>query len=173
MMPAVWLALTGCPRPPQVESVPPPVDPDPDPEPGLITGPRYWSEPGGLCLEVPEGFSGSTGGPPLLLELEQTGTGFALEIRAWPVGEPPPGRPGHTVLFEDPAGYRAVPILGRDAGSRTWIGDADGRTVTSWFAPLGDRVVEVSILAPPGRSTEARAALDPLVQALCTTWLSD
>lgn len=159
--------LAGCPRP-----TPPPVVPAPPPAPvsadarTLLIGPTTWSEPdGALALDVPEGWGGSAGPAPVLLDLTQETSGFGLQIRTWAVGEDPPARVGFAVLFEDAGTYRDVPGLGPQVGTRTWQAD-DGRTVQSWFATLGERVVEVAALYPAGRSIEGREAVGALLVGL-------
>ena len=164
----------GCPRPTTL-SVPSVRDAEPD-APATkrtpIVGPRYWTEPGGLCLEVPPGWTGTAGRPPLLLDIEQPTTGFGFQLRAWPATEAVPPREGYDVLFEDGDGFRTVPILGDDTATRTWLSsDASGAMITSWSGPLGDRIVEVAILTPLGRATEGRRAVGEVVRGLCKTWL--
>jgi hypothetical protein len=166
-----WLVV-GCPRPQPVKAprAPPrPVAAAPIRVP--VTGPTYWSEAGGLCLEVPQGYRGTTGPPPDLLELSKGDTGFELEIHVFPPGDPPAERPGFELLFEDRGGYRTIPILGEGSASRSWISvDPDGPMAQSWFGPLGDRTVEVVLVYPHGRAIEGEDALAPIVASLCTTW---
>ncbi|MEQ1504376.1 MAG: hypothetical protein ABMB14_19200 [Myxococcota bacterium] len=168
-----WL-LAGCPHPPAPVPVEPTAPEVPVAERSPITGPAYWSEPGGLCLEVPAGWTGSTGASPDLLTLVQDRTGFGFEIRGWPVAEPTPPRPGWTVSWEDTGAWRTVPILATATGTRTWQSDeGDGRAIQSWYGPLGDRTVEIAAVYPPGRTIEGRDVIEPLLHALCTTWRSE
>lgn len=164
----LWL-LIGCPK-----KTASPLDDAPTVSDAVrrtpVAGPRYWSESGGLCMEVPAGWSGTAGPPPLLLELEQAGTGFRFELTASPTDRGP-DREGLFLLFDDAQAYRAVPILAPDAGSRTWQSlDPAGPTVQSWSNVIGGRWVEVAATYPLGFATEGRSVVEPLFQALCTTW---
>jgi hypothetical protein len=169
----LWLAA-ACPKPVEVLVEPSPVPalaPPSDRTP--ILGPRYWSEPGGLCLEVPEGFSGTTGPPPLVLDLAQLGTGFSIQIRVSPAAEPLPDRAGFTVLFDSPGGsYRSVPILAPGAVSRTWLADDPaGPIIRTWSNRLGDRNVEVAAIYPRDRVSAGEQLLEPLLDSMCRTTL--
>lgn len=169
-----WILWTwfGCPKPPALVAPPAPAPvaaPATDRTP--ILGPKYWSEPGGLCLEVPEGFSGTTGPPPLLLDLVQIDTGFGFQIRVGAAEAELPPRPGFSVLFDSPGGsYRSVPILAPGAISRSWIAEGpDGTVVRTWSNRLGERMVEVAAVYPQGRVTEGTDALEPVLESVCRT----
>lgn len=163
-----WWLLAACPKP---AAGPPPLDGaglGPTSVRAPIAGPRYWAEPGGLCLEIPAGWSGTTGPEPHLLILEDE-DGIRFEVTAT-AGPPPDERPGHVSTFADDGSYRTVPILTPSA-TRTWREDAPlGRTVQGWYAPLGGRLVGVEVSYPFGHATDGRDRVDGLLRGLCTTW---
>ena len=167
-----WWWVLGCPKPaaPEVVAPLPPVEPTEEARASVV-GPRYWTEPGGLCLEIPEGWSGTTGPPPDVLDLTQADTGFGLQIRTWDPGTELPPRQGFTVAFEDPGGFRTVPLLAPGASTRTWQSDAPtGPTIQAWYGEVNGRSVEVAATFPLGRLTEGREVVDPLLRGVCTTW---
>lgn len=170
----VILALAGCRKP-----APPPVlvDAEAAVEPGAglrtpFEGPGYWSEAGGLCLDVAEGWVGDTGPPPHVLSLGHTASGVRFDVRAYPIGGPTPDerRPGFAVVFEDEASYRKVPIL-FPGGTRTWAADLPGGVVSQeWFGEVGTRVVYVELTYPHGQMVAGRDLAAPLLSGLCTVW---
>lgn len=176
---ALWLA--ACAKPPPVPvaaeapaaEAPAPVAPAPSADRVPILGPRYWSEPGGLCLDkLPEGFSGTIGPPPVVLDVQDP-DGFGFQIRVGPADEPLPERTGYALLFESTGSYRSVPLLAPNAVSRTWVADpGDGEVIQTWSNRLGNRTVEIAAVYPRGRVTEGEAALAPLLAALCQTAIS-
>lgn len=161
-----WVGFAvGC-RPPAPPPVVAPAPAGPAEEVrASVVGPVTWTESGGLSLDVPYGWSGTAGSPPVLLDLIQAETGFGLQIRAWLVGEEAPPRLGYAVLFEDVGAYRTVPVFDGVGGTRTWQAD-DGRTIQAWYGDLGNRTVEVALLFPLGRATEGRAATEVLLRSL-------
>jgi hypothetical protein len=164
--------LLGCPKPPAAPPLETPRVPADEVRRTPVAGPRYWTEGGGLCLEVPVGWTGTTGPAPLLLELEQEGTGFRIEVLAWDGRDAPADREGYVVMFDDAGAYRTVPIL-TPSGSRTSEAlDPGGDSVHAWYAPLNGRLVEVAAVLPAGRATEGLAAVEPVLRALCTTQMS-
>jgi hypothetical protein len=166
---ALVLACRGSHRDTVVPDVRPPA-PEAEAEArASVVGPRYWTEPGGLCLEIPEGWSGTTGPPPEVLALTQSGTGFGLEIRTWAAGDALPPREGFRISFEDPGGFRTVPLLAPGAATRTWESDdPTGPTIQAWYGELNGRSVEVAASFPLGRITEGREVVDPLLRGVCT-----
>lgn len=161
--------LIGCPRPPAPLPVAEPVAGPASPSArAAVDGPRFWTEDGGLCLQVPDGWSGTSGPAPLVLELVQRGTGFRFEVRALDDAVPPPSqRAGFVLQFEDDGSYRTVPVLAR-AASRAWTSvDPGGPMAFAWYGPLDGRTVEVTVILPAGRATEGLAAVEPLLTGLC------
>lgn len=137
----------------------------------VVVGPRYWTEAGGICLEIPQGWSGTTGPPPDVLRLAQDGTGIGFEIRTWTPGADVPPREGFVVSFEDSGGFRTVPILAPGASTRTWQSDdPEAPTIQAWYGELNGSSVEIAGSFPPGRLTEGREVVDPLLRGVCTTW---
>ncbi len=175
-VPHLVLAM-GCPR--QSPPPPPPFDlPAPAPD-GVqpierrnpVRGGEYWTEPGGLCLEVPDAWSGTSGPEPRLLDLVNEPTGVRFEVYAWAEGSPDPAEgPGWVLAFEDDEGYRTVPILS-PASTATWHTEQDdGPTRQTWSGSLGERSVRVAATYPFGSSVVGRDAVEPLLRALCTTF---
>lgn len=169
----IWLLACARPAPPAAPAPEPAPAPSAPSDRAPIKGPSYWTEPGGLCLEVPPGFSGSSGAPPLVLDLAQEG-GFGVQIRVGPAGQPLPERHGFHVLFESPGGsYRSVPVLAPGASSATWgTDDPSGPLVQTWTNDIGGRAVEVAAIYPHGRLTEGELVLEPLLDSVCRTTLS-
>lgn len=163
-----WVWLLGCPKPPSGPPVVGGVAQGPELARSPIAGPRYWAEPGGLCLEIPDGWSGTIGPEPLLLVLEDAdGVRFQVTARD---ALPPDERPGFTLTFSDDGSYRTVPILTPSA-TRTWQEDAPlGRTLQGWYGEVAGRMVGVEAIYPFGHATNGRDRVDPLLRALCTTW---
>jgi hypothetical protein len=167
---SLWLGLwLGCPRQapaPEPARRPDNVEPSAQREP--IEGPHYWTEPSGLCLEIPDGWAGTVGPPPLVLELAQRDTGFGLMIRTWPAHEPMPDREGFWLSFEDDGQYRTVPLLAPHAATKTWQSeDPLGPTVQAWYGSIDHLAIEIAVSYPMGRATEGRSVVDPLLQAIC------
>lgn len=157
----------GCPKPISAPEIEQPSLPDELLRRRPIDGPVRWDEPGGLCLDIPEGWSGTSGSPPVLLDLVQADSGFGLAIRTWSPGQTPPLLDGFYVVFEDEGIYRTVPLLPA-AGTRTWASeDPDGPTVQTWYGQLGERIVEIAASCPIDRFTEGRAVIDALVREIC------
>lgn len=165
------LLLAGCPgKAPPVERVPRDQRPEPVQQRQPIEGPRYWTEPSGLCLEIPDGWSGTTGPPPLVLELVQKETGVGLLVRTWPAQEPMPAHEGYQLVFEDDGQYRSVPLLAPYAASKTWQSDDPlGPTLQAWYGSIDHLAIEVAVTYPLGKATEGRSVVDPLLQGLCWT----
>lgn len=128
-------------------------------------GPARWSGPSDLCLDVPVGWLGSQGPAPRLLDVTHEASGATVSLSAWPWGTPVPQVPeGSELLFLDEDSYRTVPLL-RPSATYT-LSAGDGALTQGWFALLDGRVVVVEVQAPFGRTTEARAAAQPLLSGL-------
>lgn len=166
------LGLLGCPR-----TVPPPAPPAPqveaqDPVPSRTPVPAgaSWSEPGGLCLEVPATWSGSSGPPPHLLALSHEGSGVRLDLFAWSTSEPAPDEPSEwELVFFDDGGYRTVPLLSPSSTSTWATGEPQGPTRQSWSGQLGERTVRVEATYPFDWAVAGRDLVEPLLEALCST----
>ncbi len=169
----LWMSL-GCPR-----REPPPVLP-PVVAPPLETTDRrltvdaggYWSESGGLCLEVPADWSGTTGSPPHVLELRHRDTEIRFDVFVWSADAPEPDMGDEWVLeFEDAGGYRTVPLLS-PAATATWrTREPKGPTRTTWTGAVGDRRVRVQATFAFGQTVQGLDEVETLLQALCTTYL--
>jgi hypothetical protein len=123
-----------------------------------------------LCLEVPAGWSGTSGPPPLLLQITQPESGFGLELSTW-TSEPLPPRQGFSLLFDDQSAYRSIPIFPDGALVQSWLADdPTGPMIQTWSGPVGDRMLEVAASYPLGRTTEGELVIQPLIEAICTTW---
>ncbi len=172
---SAWLVvalLVGCPakRKPEAPEAP---TADVDPTAARRTpveGGRYWTEPGGLCLEVPQDWSGTAGPAPHLLSLRHP-SGVALDLYAWPREQAPSDeRAGWLLVFADDDCYRAVPIL-TPSGTATWRLDGEqGPTITAWRAELAGRWVSVEATFPFGEATAGLDVVEPLLKGLCTTF---
>lgn len=163
----VLLTLAGC-HPHQ--PLPPEVLPEPVPvvEARLpVTGPVTWRMGGapGLCLAVPPGWTGTTGPPPLVLEIEDAaGERVALSVSPAPF---PSEREGYQLLFEDDGAYRTVPLL-EGGGSRSWQSvDPYGPFVQAWYGRVGGAEVEVAVTTPLNGATAGYDALHALIRTLC------
>ncbi len=177
----VWLALwLACPRAPS--PAPAPVaasqsgtagEEGPRPAPRLTVEPgSYWGEAGGLCLEVPVGWRGSAGSEGPLLDLKHEASGVRFRVFAWSATDPPPGDldVGWVLHFSDDGGYRTVPILS-PASTSTWRASAQpGPTRQTWTGAVGGRTVRVEATYPFGASVSGRDEVEPLLEALCTTY---
>ncbi len=133
-----------------------------------VKGPSDWSEPGGLCMAIPAGWSGTAGSPPDVLALDAEEGGVHLEVHALPFGSAPTvDRPGLLLAFEDLDSYRTVPLLA-PSSLRSWQPiDPSGPLVMAWWNDVGDRTVSVEATFPNGRSTEGLDRVQPLLEALC------
>jgi len=131
----------------------------------------YWTEPGGLCLEVPEDWGGRSGTPPHVLGLSHPSTRTRFDVYAWPMQErEPPVGDEWTLEFEDPDGYRTVPILS-PAATATWRSrQPKGPTMTTWTGVVGDRRVRVQATFEFGHSVQGLDEVERLLEALCTTF---
>lgn len=168
-----WVAL-GCGRKTPPPDLPLPTAPEGVPASELrinVDSGGYWTEPGGLCLEVPEDWSGWSGTPPHLLQLRHEDTDTLFEVFAWPVSMPPPVQGDNWVLeFEDDGGYRTVPILS-PAATATWRSQGPkGRTRTTWTGALGQRRIRVQATFAFGQSVRGLDEVEGLLDALCTTF---
>jgi len=134
-----------------------------------VTGPTEWSEPGGLCMAIPAGWSGTTAPPPDVLALDAEEGGVHLEVHVLPPGtSPTTDRPGLVLAFEDLGSYRTVPLLA-PSSLRSWQPiDPAGPMVMAWWSEVGARTVSVEATFPNGRSTEGLDRVQPLLEALCT-----
>ena len=135
-----------------------------------VAGGTYWAEPGGLCLEVPEAWSGTSGPAPDLLELVHP-SGVQFDVRSWPSeAEVPPMEATWRMVFSDPDGYRTVPIL-TPASTATWQhAEQPGPTRQTWAGSVGDRFVRVEATYPFGTNVLGRDLVEPLLESLCTTY---
>lgn len=164
----VLLALVGCPSARKQGPVAPtqlePVSSQPIRTP--VAGPERWTEPGGLCLGVPAGWTGTAGPAPELLELSHE-SGVELAVRTWSTLYPTPAvPPGFELFFDDDDTYRAVPAL-RGGGTWTWVSlDPQGPLIQGWYASEADRVVAVQVTYPFGKVTVGRSTVDPLLGGL-------
>ena len=149
----------------------PPVEPTAPSASALVTvtGPAEWSEPGGLCMAIPAGWSGTTGSPPEVLTLDAEEGGVHLEVHVLPLGAAPAtDRAGLVLAFEDLASYRTVPLLA-PSSLRSWQPiDPSGPTVMAWWSEVGERTVAVEATFASGRSTEGLDRVQPLLEALCS-----
>ncbi|MEN0062480.1 MAG: hypothetical protein AAGA48_10040 [Myxococcota bacterium] len=169
----LWLGLScGRKAPPPDLPLPTPPAADQVPERRVnVDAGGYWSEPGGLCLEVPENWSGWSGAPPHLLQLQHRDTQTQLDVFAWPEGAPEPPFGEQWVLeFADDDGYRTVPILS-PAATATWrTKDPKGQTRTTWTGAIGARAVRVQATFAFGQSVQGLDEVEALLEALCTTF---
>ena len=131
----------------------------------------YWTEPGGLCLQVPADWRGWSGTPPHVLSLSHDSTVTRLDVFAWPTGSPePPMEQAWVLEFADPDGYRTVPILS-PAATATWrTRERKGPTRSTWTGVVGDRQVRVQATFEFGRSVQGLDEVESLLTTLCTTF---
>jgi len=160
---ALWL---GCPKPT------PPVQLDADSDRGpraplreAIAGPDTW-QGAGLCMAIRDGWAGTAGPAPQLLELTHDATGSVVRLQAWPWGTPmPKERAGFTVAFEPVlTRYRTVPLL---TPARTYtLSSDDGSLIQGWIGDVDGRLVVAEHQAPFGRTTAGRDAMEGLLGSL-------
>jgi hypothetical protein len=172
MPPAILLATACAPKvaPEASDPIPPAEETTPSAAaPLVVTGPSEWSEPGGLCMSIPAGWSGTTGPPPEVLALDAEVGGVHLEVHVLPLGTTPiTDRPGLVLAFEDLSSYRTVPLLA-PSSLRSWQPlDPSGPTVMAWWNEVDGRTVAVEATFPNGRSTEGLDRVEPLLEALCS-----
>ena len=173
-MTVLWWCLLGCPHPPP-PPIPVEVSRTPLPEPTEV--PRrpvdpgsYWTEAGGLCLEVPDGWSGTAGAPPALLRLVHNQTEVRFEVFVWssPSRAPTCRRGGgcgsRTMTATAP--YRSLACKHSHVGS----GNPARPDPSTWSGSVGGRQVEVAATYPFGASVRGRDLVEPLLEALCTTY---
>ncbi len=163
-----WLALllSGCPKKPDPGWVEGTADRGPAaPLREAVEGPLTW-QGAGLCLGVQEGWRGTSGPAPQLLEVTHGPTGSQVRLQAWPWGTPmPQERTGFAVVFAPRlSNYRTIPLL---APARTYTLSApDGEIVQGWIGTVDGRLVVVELQAPFGRTTEGRDAMEALLGSL-------
>ncbi|HHO52800.1 MAG TPA: hypothetical protein ENK18_18475 [Deltaproteobacteria bacterium] len=164
------LGLLSCPR-----SAPPPVAPVPqapvedDAPRRTDVGAGAWSEPGGLCLEVPPSWEGTSGPPPHLLALRHAPSGVRLDLFAWSAAQQAPDPGDWELVFSDDGGYRTVPLLS-PSSTATWAtSEPQGPTRQTWSGQLGQRRVQVAATYPFDWSVAGRDLVEPLLEALCST----
>jgi len=131
----------------------------------VVVGPTSWQGVG-LCLAILEGWGGTGGPAPQLLELTHDDTGTVMRLQVWPWGTPMPSeRPGFLVVFApELARYRTVPLL---TPARTYTLSApNGALVQGWIGTFDGRLVVVEQEAPFGRTTAGRDATEALLGSL-------
>lgn len=163
----VLLILLGCPRPkpPDLEDRRP-TDGGPAAR-AAVDGPVTWIMDGApdLCLPIPEGWSGTTGPAPLVLDVANA-DGVRVTLSVSPTGFPS-AREGYEVLFEDDGTYRAIPLLG-GGGTRSWQSvDPAGPLVQAWYGTVRGEVVEAAVTYPLGTSTSAGDQVRAMLRGLC------
>ncbi|MEM6931483.1 MAG: hypothetical protein AAF602_31425, partial [Myxococcota bacterium] len=151
------IGLAACGRKQPPPQLPPVVAPPPDAATPRLTvdGGSYWTEPGGLCLEVPDDWGGTSGSAPHLLALRHVSTDTEFDVFAWASDLPEPQMGDAWLLeFEDADGYRTVPILS-PAATATWrTRQSKGRTRTTWRGAVGKRRVRVQATFAFGQSVQ-------------------
>jgi hypothetical protein len=158
------LLLLACrkPEPPAPIYYGPEIGPPEAPLTAVGTG--YWTD-GELEAEVPEGWHGAQGRPGegLRLRLFHDATGAELEV--W--RNDLPSHPGCHRELVDSGSYRSVPLL-YPAATTTCVREVtDGaEIVQTWSGSVGDHLLHVVVVLPPGRAFEARVALDPFFASL-------
>jgi hypothetical protein len=159
----LWLGCAKKPAPIQVEGRGEQVERGPVRD--VLEGPASW-QGAGMCLAIQEGWAGTGGPAPQLLELTHAGTGTVVRLQAWPWGTPmPQERAGFTLVFApDLARYRTVPLL---SPARTYtLAAPDGSLVQGWIGTFDGRLVVVEHEAPFGRTTAGRDAMEALLGSL-------
>lgn len=129
-----------------------------------VIGPTAF-EGAGLCLDLPTGWSGTSGPPPHLLEIHDAQQLVTLRLQVWPWGTRlPQDRPGFELIFSDAGGYR---ILHRFGLADTYtLGSADGLLVQGWTVPYEGRVVVTEFAATFGHHTLGLEAVERLLAGL-------
>ena len=131
-----------------------------------VLGPVHWWHTSGLCLDVPEGWTGEgTDGSTRLLSLVSTNSGVRVEMARQSGGLL--DRTGLEPLFEGRASYRDLPALGH-VSVQTWIDQTDaGRTLQVWSRGSGPDTLTIEALYPSGWLVRGRQEVDDLLRNLC------
>ncbi len=163
----VLLILLGCPRPKPPDLEDRRTDAEEREARAVVEGPVTWIMDGhpDLCLPVPEGWSGTTGPAPLVLDVTSAdGVRVTLSVSAEGF---PPEREGFELLFEDEGSYRAIPLL-TGGGTRSWQSvDPTGPLVQAWYGTVREEVVEAAVTFPLGTSTGAGDQVRAMLRGLC------
>ena len=162
------LLLLGCAKKgPAPESSPVPAVLNPQAAPGPVAavfeGPTRWSDPVGLCLDVPAGWEGSKveGG---LLTLSPVDSEVRVGLY---LASAPSERDGLVRVFADEGSYRSLPALGL-VGVETWVSEAPGGpTLQVWQGVSGERPVRVEARYPVGEVIRGMAEVEALLDRLC------
>ncbi len=119
----------------------------------------------GWCLDVPNGWSGSSGGAPALFRLVDDSTGAEVSLWSWPASEVIPApRAGFDLAFYDADTYRFPPSLAPTA-TYTLV-NAEGEVVQGWTSLVGGRNIVVEVQALFGRTTISRDRAEGLLMGL-------
>ena len=164
------LLLVGCAKKGAgPESAPVPAVLNPAAVPGqvaaVIEGPARWSDPVGLCLEIPAGWQGqgadATGGL-VTLSLVDSEVRVGVYLASAPLE-----RDGLVRVFVDKGSYRSLPALGL-GGVETWVSEAPGGpTLQVWQGVSGERPVRVEARYPDGEVIRGMAEVEALLGGLC------
>ncbi len=170
--PALFLVLLGCPRKPVVVVEPPLALPEgvEEEQSRWADGPGAWREPGGLSLELPEGWAWREGPPAgaLLLSARHASTGVEVQVWgfAWSGTAGPRARAGCEWMFSDTASHRRVPLLA-PAVTATCLPDVPSQpTIQGWYGRHRAREIQVEVLYPAGRVVEGRLVVEALLLGL-------
>lgn len=138
---------------------------DPDANRPEVVGPVRWWDATGLCLEVPEGWSGfGKGAKGRLLSLEQSGTGVRFEVL---LGDGVRDRADLIPVRKDAGSYRDIPALG-PAGVESWTSDVPGGpTLHVWLAEVRGTPVRFEARYPFGHTFTGFTAVEGLLRAVC------
>ncbi len=130
-----------------------------------VIGPIRWWDKTGLCLEIPEGWSGAGRGPNgtlLTLERAESGVRFGIYEASFK-----PERTDLVRVFQDQGTYRDIPALG-DTGVETWTSDVPGGpSMQVWLAEVRGVPIRVEARYPFGHGFTGMAETESLLRALC------
>ncbi len=132
---------------------------------GSIVGPTRWTEgvPGGLCWDIPVGWTGRVDGGVSLTD--ETGIQATLATATWP-GPAASDPPGATRVYEDAESWRRVPVLFPASTSSWRTAQPRGPWIQRYEGRIGDRAVLVQLSFPPGTLLR-HDRVDPLLAGLC------
>jgi hypothetical protein len=135
---------------------------------GLQSG-DLWSG-GGLCLVLPEAWSGGVPEGGAQATLHHTPSGVTVSVFVLEGREPTDVlRPGYTLTFEDNSAYRKLAVF-EDGGTRTWTSDAPGGpTLKAWYGTVATQCFMLEFLLPFGRAIEGTHAVEELLTAISTS----